>query len=142
ELAVLQDVGYDIDRRKFFGYSVYGNNRVIYNDNGYFQRNGAGTAYLTGQHSDTAFGLGLHIYGSHNTVHQRADLLRRGAGGEGIRVNDQENTVEIPERVRCHADEYIGRGMMVTDGRNHTIRHDGDIRALGDLRVGASFDFE
>ena len=46
EMATLQDIGYTIDRRNLFGYSVYGDDLTLTNTNGYFARNAAGTACL------------------------------------------------------------------------------------------------
>ena len=81
ELAVMQDLGYKIDRRAYFGRSVYGNGWTINNTNGYFARNSDGTAYLNNTYSTVPLGVGLHIYGSNNTVTQSANILTRGTGG-------------------------------------------------------------
>ena len=57
ELAVMQDLGYKIDRRAYFGRSVYGNNLTITNTNGYFARNSEGTAYLADTYSAVPLGI-------------------------------------------------------------------------------------
>src|SRR5690606_16505650 len=67
ELASLQDMGLQIDRRNFYGYSVYGDGLTLTSNNGFFARNSEGTAYLPGQYNQATQGVGLHIYGERNT---------------------------------------------------------------------------
>ncbi|MBH3265004.1 autotransporter outer membrane beta-barrel domain-containing protein, partial [Serratia marcescens] len=85
ELALLQDMGYGIDRRNFFGHSVYGSGLDMVNQQGYFARNAAGTGYIDGKANTAARGVGLHIYGSNNRVEQRGDILADGVAAAGIR---------------------------------------------------------
>lgn len=68
ELALLQDMGYQIDRRNFFGFSLYGNGQTLVNRNGYFQRNQQADGYLAGQYNTANLGVGLHVYGSNNHI--------------------------------------------------------------------------
>lgn len=141
ELAVVQDIGYTLDRAKFFGRSIYGDGLDIVNTQGFYARNAEGTAYLPGQYSTALLGLGLHIYGSHNRVRQNADLLATGPGGTGVRVDGEGNTLIIDPGVRLHGNGSYGQGIQFAYGRNHTLIHRGDIEALGENGVGLRFDF-
>ena len=141
ELAILQDIGYTIDRKNFFGYSVYGDGLTITSSNGYFARNADGTAYLPGVANTASFGVGLHIYGSGNTVTQAADLLAGGVAGIGVRVDGAGNSLTIAPGTRVHAEGDYGTGLLVAYGKNHSITHQGELRATGLDGIAARFDF-
>ncbi|MBE6106545.1 autotransporter outer membrane beta-barrel domain-containing protein, partial [Anaerovibrio lipolyticus] len=141
ELAVMQDLGYSIDRKAFFGRSIYGNGGTIDNTQGFFARNEAGTAYLDNTYSTVPLGIGLHIYGSENLVTQSANILTKGVGGTGIRVDGTENTLVIPAATEIHADGTRGNGILVAYGRNQTVNQAGTVTANGDGGTGVRFDF-
>ena len=143
ELALLQDLGYTIDRRDFFGRSVYGNGLTIENDAPYYARNADGTAYVAGAYNENPYGMGLHIYGNENTVNQNAPLMTKGMGAVGIRVDGYGNHVTVNNGVSVLADGVNGNGILVAFGKDHkiTLAQGSRVMAAGEGGIGAAFDF-
>ncbi len=141
ELAVMQDLGYKIDREAYFGHSVYGDGKTLTNTQGYSARNEAGTAYIKGRPSTVPLGIGLHIYGSRNTVTQAANILTNGTGAIGIRVDGMRNTVIVPAATKIHADGLRGNGILIAYGRDQVVNQAGTVTAKGKGGTGVRFDF-
>ncbi|MDR0822230.1 MAG: autotransporter outer membrane beta-barrel domain-containing protein [Endomicrobium sp.] len=145
ELALLEDIGVIIDRKNFYGYSIYGSNN---DDNGglnitvssnFYARNSAGTAYVNGEFNHTPWTIGFHIYGSTNIVIMDGEILTDGYASAGIRVDGWENELTINNNIQ--ADGQYGTGLMVAYGKEHNIIHRGTITAEGSGGIGARFDF-
>ena len=143
ELAALQDLGYTIDRRDFFGRSVYGDGRTIVNDAPYYARNADGTAYIAGTYNKNPYGMGLHIYGSGNTVIQNAPLMTKGMAAVGIRIDGCGNNVTVSKGVNVQADGLNGNGILAAFGKDHriTLAEGSKVTADGEGGIGAAFDF-
>ena len=141
ELAVMQDLGYTIDRKNYYGYSVYGDNITRTNRNGYSARNSDGTAYEAGVYNTTALGIGLHVYGSYNNITQAANILTTGTGAVGMRIDGTGNTITEASGTEIHADGYRGIGTLISYGSNQVLNQQGVITADGSGGNGVQFDF-
>ena len=140
ELAAMQDLGYDFDRKAYFGYSVYGNGQTINNAQGFSARNAEGTAY-TSAYSQVPLGIGLHVYGSHNNITQAADILTAGTGATGIRVDGEGNTIHVPASIEIHGDGYHGKGILFAYGRHQNLNLAGHVTAGGTGGNAVEFNF-
>ena len=143
ELALLQDLGYDIDRRDYFGRSIYGDGQTIVNNSPFHARNASGTEYLAGTYNASPYGMGLHIYGNENTVIQNASLMTRGMGAVGIRVDGYGNHVTVNSGVNVRSDGVNGNAILVAYGKNHAVRLEqgSTVTAAGEGGIAAAFDF-
>ena len=140
ELAVMQDLGYDIDRKAYFGRSIYGSGLTIHNTEGFSARNAAGTAY-TSAYSQVPLGIGLHVFGSHNDVTQSANIFTEGTGAVGIRVDGEGNTIHVPAATEVHGDGYRGKGILFAYGRNQNLDVAGTVTAKGTGGNAVEFNF-
>ena len=141
ELAILQDVGYTIDRRDWYGYSVYNSGVTLVNSHPFYARNEAGTAYLTGMANTNPWGVGLHLYGSHNDITQVGEILTTGDYAIGVRVDGWDNTLRIAPGTRVSSDGEEGYGLVVSYGTGHRVIHQGLLTATGEQGVAAVFSF-
>ena len=141
ELAALQDLGYTIDRKNFYGRSIYANDQNIVNTQGFYARTADGSAYIKGQPNTATLGTGLHVYGKNNKITQAADLLAGGVGGVGIRVDGTENKITIADGIQVRADGLNGTGVLFAYGSDQVLNAQGTITALGEGGVALRFDF-
>ena len=132
EIALLQDLGYTIDRSKYFGKSIYNSGTE---DNYFTYTNN------NGFNSDQMHGIGLHVYGSYVDVTQNADINANGDYGIGIRVDGVGNKVTINSNVSANGEG--GNGLLVAYGKDHniTLNAGKTIEATGTDGVAARFDF-
>lgn len=132
EIALLQDLGYNIDRSKYFGKSIYNSGTA----DKYFTFNNTNGFDSTQMH-----GIGLHVYGSYVDVSQSADLNAAGAYGIGIRVDGASNKLTINSDISTNGEG--GNGLLVAYGKEHniTLASGHTIQALGKDGVAARFDF-
>ena len=132
ELALMQDLGYDIDRSKYFGKSIYNSGTE---DNYFTYTNN------NGFNSNQMHGIGLHVYGSYVDVTQKADINAAGDYGIGIRVDGVGNKVNIDSNISANGEG--GNGLLVAYGKEHeiTLNAGKTIEATDTEGVAARFDF-
>lgn len=138
ELALLQDIGYEIDRKNFYGRSIYLDNQNIVNEQGFSARKDG--EYVDGYNNST-LGVGLHVYGSNNNVTQLGNIWTNGYGAAGIRVDGLNDTITVPQGTEIHSDGIGGTGILVAYGKNHNIVVDGTVTANGKDGDAVHFEF-
>lgn len=137
ELALMQDLGYDIDRGAYFGKSIYNSGEVLENNTvDYFTYTNNKAFDSTQMH-----GIGLHVYGSYVDVTQAADIKANGDYGIGIRVDGVGNKVNIDSNISANGEG--GNGLLVAYGKEHdiTLNAGKTIEATDTEGVAARFDF-
>ncbi len=140
ELAVLKDLGYEIDLRKHFGKSYYLNNLTDTFTSGYSEWDG--TAY-TGSPSTATQGVGLHIYGKNNNITQDCNILTGGEGSFGVRIDGENNTFTLASGSTIQTSGADNLGLAVTWGKDHIInvQSGSAVNAIADDGIAVSFDF-
>lgn len=129
ELALFQDLGYDIDRSKFFGKSYYLNNIEEENNISY--------------NGEVDYGIGMHIYGDSNKITQAADIQATGDASIGARIDGVNNSYTVGENTKIEMLGNNNLGIAVTYGKGHniTIEQGAEVSATGENGIAASFDF-
>ncbi len=131
ELAVLQDLGYQIDRSEFFGKSYY--------------RDGTVETNTLGFNSSKTYGVGLHLKANNLNILQTGDLNANGVAGAGIRIDGHNNRLTIGAGTTVNANNDLGVGLLVSNGSNNVIVHRGTINAnattANQAGVGMLFSF-
>ncbi|WP_165657781.1 autotransporter domain-containing protein [Sutterella wadsworthensis] len=140
ELAMLQDLGYQLDRKRFFGTSIYASGAEYTVGQAFWARNDR-EEWIKDQPSQQTNAVGVHVYGSRSKVTVAADQLADGAGSIGVRVDGSANQLSVNENVLISANGTGGIGMAFTYGRNHTLLLEGKVQALGSGGSALVFDF-
>ncbi|MBQ7456968.1 MAG: autotransporter outer membrane beta-barrel domain-containing protein [Desulfovibrio sp.] len=137
ELALLQDMGYQIDRNLFYGQSLYLSGTA----------EAPLAATISQAHTDVSgvLGVGLHVYGSYRDIAVNAPITVTGESGTGIRVDGSANTLTINSSILAEnsGKESESTGLLVAYGKNHvvTIGKEGSVSGRGMNSIGARFDF-
>lgn len=140
ELAVLKDIGYDIDLRKYFGKSYYLDEMTENFTTGYSEWNG--TSY-TGNPSEVAQSVGMHIYGNSNNITQSSDISTVGEGSFGVRIDGINNKYTLLNGSKIKTNGKENLGIAVTWGKGHivNVENGSSVEALGEGGIAVSFDF-
>ncbi|MGM9529391.1 MAG: hypothetical protein ACI3XH_05265, partial [Phascolarctobacterium sp.] len=144
ELALLQDIGLDIDCNRFFGQSIYNSGAsstnpfrftINYQNNAYYD--GTTNTYNSSQNR----AIGTHLYGSYIDANQQGNINVSGEYGVGIRVDGEGNNLTINSNINANGKD--ANALMVTYGKDHnvTLSQGASLSAIGENGVAARFDF-
>ena len=117
ELAAMQDIGYDIDRRKLFGRSIYSSGTVLTNADVYT--------------SCEPLAMGLHVWGVNNLIKQSGNMGLSGDGAAGIRVDGLENRIVVEAGTEIQSHGLRGKGILIAYGRDQNLDVAGKVSASG-----------
>lgn len=138
ELALLQDLGYLIDTKKFFGKSIYSfgaiSKKIIHNLDFDFiaeksESNSSGFLKIP-------YATGLHIYGSNNRVTYKGKIRSKGKYVTGIRSDGSNNNIYIDKNASIKIDGERGVGLALFYGKDNKVYIDGEISSIGSKGIG------
>jgi hypothetical protein len=132
ELAILEELGYSVNRRKAFGHSYYKRS-----DNKY-----DGQVIGVGYDSDYIFGVGAHVFMDQLNLLQSADISSRGEEGAGIRIDGSNNTINIAQDTNIEATGKSGVGLLAAWGSSNVLINRGNISATGEGGIGVKLSVQ
>lgn len=139
ELALLQDIGYNFDRKLYYGDSIYESNLLNWqSDHGYYARKDG--KWLIGEYNPTEYGVGLHIYGKNNIATQSHDILSSGVAASGIRIDGSNNQLIIANDTKVHTLGDYSNALLIAYGKDHVIEHNGELKATGKEGIAINID--
>ncbi|MGN0902957.1 MAG: hypothetical protein ACI4M9_06710, partial [Succinivibrio sp.] len=146
ELAVLEDLGYDINTSEFIGNSVYqsGNKKKLRKavlNQGFSAWDDDLQSYKKDQPSRIPLTVGTHVYGNYNNVVQKGSISSIGVGSVGIRVDGSGNTVTVDNSSHIYENGYGSSGIAVTYGSNNIINIGGTVEAIHVNGIGVNCNF-
>ena len=130
ELGAMQDLGYDIERRNFFGRSFYVDGTTAINDTPFWnwgENEWGEKGYQVGTPNTSTYGIGLHLFADDLNILQRGIIRADGPGAAGIRIDGVNNTLTVGQGTTVTAYGTNGIGLLVAYGKEHHIIHQGTI---------------
>ncbi|MDR2440649.1 MAG: autotransporter domain-containing protein, partial [Planctomycetaceae bacterium] len=126
ELAILKDIGHDINLKDFFGKSYYQNGDSTIAENN------------TGFNSAATQGIGLHIVSNYHNLVQNANLTASGFAGTGIRIEGTNNKITNDAVIEANGEEGVGI-LVINGGTPLPLINRGTIEATGQHGRGVWF---
>ena len=127
ELAMLEEMGYDVNRQLAFG-------RSYYHDFGGVEQ--TGDTY----NQSVMYGVGAHVNTDDLNLRQTLDISSDGTFGTGIRIDGSNNNVRISDGTTVQANGAGGAALLISFGHDNTIISQGDLIATGTNGIGAWFE--
>ena len=146
ELAVFEDLGYFVNRRLYYGNSIYssGSSQKYneYNLNyGYSYYDKKIAAYVNNVPAQIPMGVGLHVYGNYNRITQGGNIYTIGQGAIGIRVDGSSNEINVPQKARVLVNGKQGVGVALSYGSLNDLNVSGIVMATGEKGIGIKASF-
>ena len=128
ELAVLKDIGYDINLKDYFGKSYYLDNVASNVTDDYS---------LLKNHA-----VGVHVYGENNNITQTSNIETSGLGAFGVRIDGVNDTYTLDGgTIDSKGANSIGLGVTYGSGHEINIKSGSTVKASGANSSAVSFDF-
>ncbi|MDR1964846.1 MAG: hypothetical protein LBQ50_13825, partial [Planctomycetaceae bacterium] len=145
EMAMMQDIGYTVERRDFFGKSFYvnGDGTPFYNSATFGYWDAAKQGYDMSRPNTSAYAMGAHLFAKDLNVIQTGSIWANGPGSAGIRIDGSNNKLTVASGTNIFADGLNGIGLLTAYGKNHSIilQNGSHVHATGNGGTGVSFNF-
>ncbi len=151
-VAMLQDMGYDIERKNFFGKSFYqdgvdadgdGEMDRFYNEQRFGYWDATNDRYDMSRPNTATYAIGTHLFANDLNVFQKGDIWANGPGAAGVRIDGTANQFTLMSQTKITTDGRNGIGILTAYGKDHTVtlQKGSSVHASGPGGIGVSFDF-
>lgn len=147
ELAALQNLGFDITPRLYYGSSIYSSGsraelqKIVLNK-GYFSWDDILKLYDEDKISSIPLSIGTHIYGNYNEIRQQASIASVGYGSTGVRIDGSGNSFILPKQSVIIENCINSTGIAVNYGSSSKLDIDGFVSANRRGGIAVALDFK